>query len=310
MQHTIAFYNIENLFDTFNDPFTNDDDFLPTSNKKWNRKKYEKKIYKVGSVIPQIGDGKHDLHPAIVGLAEVENSLVLGDLINSDALKAINYGFIHFNSLDERGIDVALLYDKDIFKPHDSRTFNVFIQDETGNIDFTRDILLVSGTLNGEMLHLLVNHWPSRREGQDETAYKRMAAANKVVEIVNNLRAEDPHAKVIIMGDFNDNPDDESIRHLVKTVGLYNPMETLRSYNKGSVTHRFTWNVFDQIMITPNFFETEEGTLKFENGAIFDAHFLTQYNGKYKGHPYRTFVGSKHKNGYSDHFPVYVTLKQ
>lgn len=310
MQYTIAFYNIENLFDIHNDPFTNDDDFLPTSDKRWTQKKYDRKIYKIGSVISQIGTDENTTPPAIVGLAEVENKRVLKDLLASKDLQSINYDYVHYNSLDERGIDVALIYNKDVFTVISSETFNIFITDEDGEIDFTRDVLLVSGMLGGEEIHIIVNHWPSRREGEEASSYKRVLAAQKNIEVVNRLKQENPNSKIIVMGDFNDNPDDDSVEELVAGANLYNPMQNLRSIDKGSLNHDFNWNVFDQIMVSINFLETKPNTLKFSDANIFDSKFLTQYNGKYKGQPYRTFVGKKYKGGFSDHFPVFIELRK
>ncbi|TDY13414.1 endonuclease/exonuclease/phosphatase family protein [Meridianimaribacter flavus] len=310
MQYTIAFYNIENLFDIHNDPFTNDDDFLPTSDKRWTQKKYDRKIYKIGSVISQIGTDENTTPPAIVGLAEVENKRVLKDLLASKDLQSINYDYVHYNSLDERGIDVALIYNKDVFTVNSSETFNIFITDEDGEIDFTRDVLLVSGMLGEEEIHIIVNHWPSRREGEEASSYKRVLAAQKNIEVVNRLKQENPNSKIIVMGDFNDNPDDDSVEELVAGANLYNPMQNLRSIDKGSLNHDFNWNVFDQIMVSINFLETKPSTLKFSDANIFDSKFLTQYNGKYKGQPYRTFVGKKYKGGFSDHFPVFIELKK
>jgi len=310
MQYTIAFYNIENLFDIHNDPFTNDDDFLPTSDKRWTQKKYDRKIYKIGSVISQIGTDENTTPPAIVGLAEVENKRVLKDLLASKDLQSINYDYVHYNSLDERGIDVALIYNKDVFTVNSSETFNIFITDEDGEIDFTRDVLLVSGMLGGEEIHIIVNHWPSRREGEEASSYKRVLAAQKNIEVVNRLKQENPNSKIIVMGDFNDNPNDDSVEELVAGANLYNPMQNLRSIDKGSLNHDFNWNVFDQIMVSINFLETKPSTLKFSDANIFDSKFLTQYNGKYKGQPYRTFVGKKYKGGFSDHFPVFIELKK
>ncbi|WP_335972749.1 endonuclease/exonuclease/phosphatase family protein [Gaetbulibacter jejuensis] len=310
MQYTIAFYNIENLFDIHNDPFTNDDDFLPTSDKRWTQKKYDRKIYKIGSVISQIGTDENTTPPAIVGLAEVENKRVLKDLLASKDLQSINYDYVHYNSLDERGIDVALIYNKDVFTVNSSETFNIFITDEDGEIDFTRDVLLVSGMLGEEEIHIIVNHWPSRREGEEASSYKRVLAAQKNIEVVNRLKQENPNSKIIVMGDFNDNPNDDSVEELVAGANLYNPMQNLRSIDKGSLNHDFNWNVFDQIMVSINFLETKPNTLKFSDANIFDSKFLTQYNGKYKGQPYRTFVGKKYKGGFSDHFPVFIELRK
>ena len=306
--YTIAFYNIENLFDTENDPLTNDDDFLPTSAKRWTYKRYENKLRKLGSVISQIGeeDGKS---PVIVGLAEVENNKVLMDLINSEHLEDLGYNFVHFDSLDERGIDVALIYKEAFFKVENSETFSVYLQNEEGLRDYTRDVLLVEGQLGNEKLHIIVNHWSSRREGEKETEHKRLAAAKGVNSVIARLKNEQSNAKIIVMGDFNDNPDNDSLMLLEKESNLYNPFSTVLSYNKGSLNHNFQWNMFDQILFTGNFFDPDGSNLKFVKADVFNSKFVTQYHGKYKGQPFRTYVGKKYKGGYSDHFPVYVQFK-
>lgn len=308
--HAIAFYNLENLFDIRNDPQTNDDDFLPTSTKKWTYKRYENKLRKLGYTIANIGETETGKHPIMVGLAEVENDKVLNDLLASDYLNDINYAFVHYDSLDERGIDVALIYDPRYFKVTHSETYSIHLVDDDGSPDYTRDILLVTGLLEDEEIHVIVNHWSSRREGENETENKRMAASNKVIEIIDGLKAKNNHAKIMVMGDFNDDPTNNSITHLVKTQDLFNPMETLLSYSRGSTSHHFRWNLFDQIIITKNFFETKANGFTFQEANIFDDDFLKLFHGKYKGKPFRTYVGKKYKGGYSDHFPVYAILKK
>ncbi|MEZ4855419.1 MAG: endonuclease [Gelidibacter sp.] len=308
--HTIAFYNIENLFDVNDDPLTNDNDFLPSSAKHWDKKRYERKLYKSGLVISKIGFDALQKPPTIIGLAEIENDAVLENLIQTSELKPYNYGFVHYDSSDERGIDVALLYNKDDFTLEHSETFEVLIKDDFDVRDYTRDILLVSGVLEGEKLHFIVNHWPSRHEGSDVTAFKRKIAANKVIEIITKIRLENTDAKIIVMGDFNDNPNDESVKHLKNMASLYNPMETLWSNDRGSVNFNFKWIQFDQILFTTNFFEPNPKEFAFHKADIFDDAFLTQYKGKYKGQPFRTYVGKKYKGGFSDHFPVYIQLKK
>jgi len=306
---TIAFYNIENLFDIYDDKRTNDNDFLPTSDKRWTQKRYDRKIYKLGAVISKIGFNVTGQPPAIIGLAEVENKKVIQDLLESEDLKEYHYKYVHFDSNDERGIDVALLYNDDLFKVLSSEIFTVLLEDDDGNRDFTRDILLVSGSLNGEDIHVVVNHWPSRREGEKESAPKRFESAKKANEVLVKLHDNHSDPKVIVMGDFNDNPNDESVKFLTNEQSLFNPMETLFSYEEGSLNHKFKWNLFDQIMITTNFFETKKDACKFDEAHIFGDKFLTQYNGKFEGHPYRTYVGKKYKGGFSDHFPVFIILK-
>jgi predicted extracellular nuclease len=307
--YTIAFYNIENLFDIHNDPLTNDDDFLPTSVKRWTPKRYKNKLEKLGSVISRIGGGDTEMAPVVIGLAEVENQKVLLDLVQSKNLIKEDYSFIHFDSSDERGIDVALLYKSSHFVVKSSETFSVYLQNEEGQQDYTRDILLVQGKLNNENLNIIVNHWSSRREGEKETEHKRIAAANVVNSIIYKLKKSNENAKVIVMGDFNDNPNNKSLSLIEKESNLYNPFKTVWSRDKGSLNHDFSWNLFDQILITYNFFETNNSLLSFDCANVFNNKSLTQYHGKYKGQPFRTYVGKKYKGGYSDHFPVFIQIK-
>lgn len=308
--YTIAFYNVENLFDVIDDPDTHDDDFLPGSEKRWTNKRYKKKIYKLGTAISQIGKKRSRKPPVLVGLAEVENKKVLNDLIDTNNLEDYKYGYVHYDSPDERGIDVALLYQKEHFKVINSQSISIDITVERDDPDYTRDILLVEGELNDEHIFIIVNHWSSRREGAKETEFKRIIAAEKVIEICKSIRDKDSDAKVIVMGDFNDDPSSNSIQQLTNTLDLYNPMETLLSYTRGSLNHKFKWNIFDQIMISTNFFETEKQSHSFSKADIFDEEFLQIYKGKFKKQPFRTFVGAKYKGGYSDHFPVFIQLKK
>lgn len=306
---TIAFYNLENLFDIYDDEQTNDGDFLPTSSKKWTKKRYERKIYKLGSAISKIGFEITQRPPALVGLAEVENDLVLKDLVHSQDLASYNYGYVHYDSKDERGIDVALLYNKDAFKVESSDTFSIYIKTLEGDRDFTRDILLVSGILDGDPIHVIVNHWPSRHNGNEETSYKRVIAAKKVLEIVAKLRSVDESPKIIIIGDFNDNPNDESIKLLTDKTNLFNTTEILWSRGRGTESHDFQWNLFDQIFISSNFLNLSQVGYQFDHANIFDEKFVTKFHGRFKGQPFRTYVGKKYAGGFSDHFPIYIILK-
>lgn len=310
LKHTIAFYNLENLFDIANDLKTNDDDFLPTNAKKWTTKRYANKLRKLGFAISNIGFKETDRHPAIIGLAEVENDIVLKDLIDSKHLCDYHYNFVHYDSLDERGIDVALLYDPTCFTVTNSETFSVPLINEEGSPDYTRDILLVTGLLEEEEIHVIVNHWSSRREGENETEQKRLAASNKVEEIIFSIKTTNDNPKIIVIGDFNDDPTNKSIQQLVQNQDLFNPMESLLSYSRGSTSHNFKWNLFDQIMFTKNFLATYPHTFSFSMANIFDDDFLKLFNGKYKGKPYRTYIGKKYQGGYSDHFPVYAILQK
>ena len=306
---TVAFYNLENLFDIYDDKLTNDDDFLPTSTKKWTKKRYERKIYKLGSAISKIGLETTKRPPTLVGLAEVENDLVLKDLIHSQDLSGYNYGYVHYHSKDERGIDVALLYDKDAFKVESSDTYSIYIKTLEGERDFTRDILLVSGILDSDPIHVIVNHWPSRHNGDQETSYKRVIAAKKVLEIIARLKSVHETPDIIVMGDFNDNPNSESIQFLTENTNLFNATETLWTRGRGTESHDFQWNLFEQIFISDNLKSAGKKGYHFDHANIFDEKFVTKFHGRFKGQPFRTYVGKKYVGGFSDHFPIYIILK-
>lgn len=306
--HTIAFYNTENLFDIYIDKKTIDEDFSPKASKNWTEKRYRQKISNVGSVIAKIGFDTAHKPPSLIGLAEVENDTVLKDLMESDHLKGFDYGFIHFDSMDERGIDVALLYNKDEFELENAKNIPLHIEETSGKIDLTRDILMVTGLLEGKRIHMLLNHWPSRHEGRDHTEFKRIIAASKLSELISSIRSEDSDAQIIVLGDFNDNPNSLSILKLKNENSLFNTTESHWSFSCGSVNHRSAWILFDQILVTSNFLEEGKGPYKFHNSNIFDESFLKQGDGKYKGQPNRTYAGQKYMGGYSDHFPVYLQI--
>ncbi|EAR02665.1 endonuclease/exonuclease/phosphatase family protein [Maribacter sp. HTCC2170] len=307
--HTIAFYNLENLFDTIDDPETMDDDFTPEGFKKWTPKRYKKKVYKLAKTISEIGLESANRPPALVGIAEVENEMVVQDLINAEPLRKTAYDYVHYDSPDERGIDTGLLYHRDYFEVLFSEPITLMVYNPDGARDTTRDILYVHGKLNGEVVHVFVNHWPSRRDGEEETGYKRVEAAKTIKFKMAQIEEQFENPNYIIMGDFNDNPDSKSIQLLLEDSNLYNPMEKLGSPERGSANYRRSWSLFDQIMVSHNFFNYEKGTHSFAHANIFDDNLLTEWKGKFKGTPFRTYAGRKYIGGYSDHFPVYIQLK-
>ncbi|WP_248396478.1 endonuclease [Bizionia sp. M204] len=307
---TIAFYNTENLFDIYNDRSRHDRDYLPNSERRWTKKRYQNKLNKIGLAISKIGLAETGNLPSIIGLAEVENGKVIRDLLDTTHLKNSPYDYVHFNSKDERGMDVAFIYNTTKFTVTHSEIYAIQFERPEGGDDFTRDILLVTGMLQGETISVLVNHWSSRREGTQLSEVKRLQASEKVSEIIKDIQTKQADAKIIIMGDFNDDPHCKSITQLIENNNLFNPMNTLRSYNRGSLVHHRKWHLFDQIMFTMPFFESRANHLEFESANIFDAFFLKEYKGRYKGTPFRTYAGEKHKGGYSDHFPVYMMLKK
>lgn len=300
----IGFYNLENLFDTVDDPKTLDDDFTEFSKKNWNEKRFRKKIKKLARVISSIGyqDIKHP--PVLLGVAEVENAAVLDDLVASKFLHRKGYDYVHFDSPDERGIDNALIYRKDYFSVVKKEAYAVYLTDEMGERDYTRDILYVHGMLEDQSLHILINHWPSRRKGTSETEHKRITAAERNLEIIERIYEEEANARIVIMGDFNDDPHNESVKRLI-TQRFYNPMEVLLTKYEGTLRHKDVWHLFDQIIISHNFLQGHNNPFQFKSAKIFSPNEIKEYKGKFKGLPFRTYGGKKYLGGFSDHFPVY-----
>ncbi|WP_203256279.1 endonuclease/exonuclease/phosphatase family protein [Hyunsoonleella ulvae] len=316
--HTIAFYNLENLFDTINDPLKFDE-YSPIMELKANRENvYLQKIKNMARVISEIGMEDTQNAPAILGVCEVENSTVLEHLINDSLLIKKDYGIVHYDSPDARGIDVALLYQKNLFTPTNSRTYELKIyDDQDGTRVTTRDQLVVSGQLEDEIIHIIINHWPSRRGGEARSRPKRIAAAKLNKHIIDSLQTQDPYAKICIMGDFNDNPNNPSIKHILNTErkrknvrfkGLYNPYENFYRDGLGTTAYRDNWSLFDQIIISKPLLEKEYSSLRYYKAGVFNKNYLITSNGKYKGYPYRSWNYSGFSNGYSDHFPVYMYL--
>ncbi len=307
---TIAFYNVENLFDTINHPNTFDDDFTPNGKNRYNSKVYHQKINNIGQTIYTIGRSKSKMSPVLIGLAEIENDSVLQDLMTLSKLKNYPYRSIHFNSPDQRGIDVALLYQKKYFKPIHQEKFEVKLWNDLGQRIYTRDILLVSGVLDDELIHLIIGHWPSRRGGQQKSAPKRQKAAYVTQQIVNRLQEEYSNPKIILMGDFNDNPTNQSLLTLTQQNDslFYNPMLTMYKNGLNSLGYRDRLYLFDQILVSPNLCGTSYSNFKYYQAGIFNPDVLIQSTGKYKGYPLRSFENNKYVNGYSDHFPVYIYL--
>lgn len=316
--HTIAFYNVENLFDTINDP-NKFDEASPIMEMKFNRQEvYKKKVKNMARVISEIGADVSNNSPAVIGLAEVENREVVEDLANDDALYKEDYGIVHFDSPDARGIDVALMYKKALFSPIDVSNHELKIYDDiTRKRVYTRDQLLVSGKLDGELIHIIVSHWPSRSGGEARSRPKRLAAARLNKRIIDSLQAIDPYAKIFSMGDLNDDPTNQSLKDILKAEkdkedvqlkGIYNPMEGFFRKGLGSNAYRDAWSLFDQILITKPLLETDYSSFRFYKAGIFNKLYLTNKKGRYKGYPWRSFADGGFTDGFSDHFPVYVHI--
>ena len=285
----VAFYNVENLFDTVDDPNNKwDEARTPDGEDRWTEKKYQIKLNNLAKVLPQIGSEFTNQHPAILGLCEVENRQVLIDLLSTEAMKELNYGIIHFDSKDWRGIDVALLFDTTKFIPRSAKTYPLKVN-YRGNPSFSRDVLVVFGFLNKEPINFIVNHWPSRGGGQPSIA-QRYKAGELNRKIIDSIMDINPMSKIITMGDFNDNPDDPSIKIALKTESeiekvtpsvLFNPMEIL-------YTEKYYWTnyyqgagyMLDQLIVSGSLLD-EKSKLKYLKAGVFNKRWLI--NGKEKG---------------------------
>lgn len=303
--HSIAFYNLENLFDTLDNPATNDREFLPDSEKAWNTKKYYNKLDSLAKVISMIGDKDG---PEVLGLCEMENLVVLQDLKQRAVLKNYSYQIAHIESNDRRGIDVALFFKPD-YLLDTAIAIQVEIEDEP---DFlTRNILYVRlKDKKKNLFHFYVNHWPSRYGGREESNYKRMAASNTLKTHFMEILKNDPEADIIIMGDFNDETTDESLKNLRGPI--INVFSDLDSAEKGSYRYRDNWNMLDQILISPSLNDGNKPDYIPNSAGIFEKDWLKQKgeDNKYKGYPLRTWGGRLYLGGFSDHFPVHIKIRK
>jgi predicted extracellular nuclease len=315
---TIAFYNVENLFDINDDPSPGDDEFLPLSDKTWDKKRYEKKVKDVAGTLGSLN--KTEL-PAIIGLAEVENRLVLEDLVKESPLRRGRYEIVHFDSRDERGIDVALLYRPEEFTMVESRIISVNFS--FAPLDMTRDILYVRGLLDdGRSYHIYVNHWPSRSGEARESEMKRISAAAALRKDIDNILNFESDARIIIMGDFNDEPTNMSLMQVLNATNkrknhtyrdLFNLMyDGHNSGNIGTISYRDNWQMFDQIIVSFSMFANDGGyNTDFSEGKIYDSEELLFTNPETGAvSPNRTFGGNRYYGGVSDHLPVYMILKK
>ena len=308
-----VFYNVENLFDTSNDPEKRDDDFTPEGKNRWTPGRYETKLQRISKTL--IATGGFDA-PDMVGICEVENRTVLEDLTKSTALSKYDYGIIHQDSDDSRGIDVAFLYRRDRVSIIDYNYLKIDFGDSTERP--TRDILMLHILLpNSDTLHAFINHWPSRYGGHLATDHKRMAAAKTVRAKVDSLTAANPQAKIAICGDFNDHPQDESIQKGLKALPdngneegvLYNLMWSKR-LDEG--THKFAgeWGVLDMFIVSHGLYKTNTSQTKVLSCRIFNEDFLLVEEGIQLGHkPFRTYQGPKYLGGFADHLPIILDLK-
>lgn len=306
------FYNVENLYDTVNDPKINDDEFTPAGKVPWTKERLETKVNHTAQVISEITS---PAMPDLVGFAEIENQLVLEMLTSSAALSKTKYSIVHYDSPDERGIDVAMLYNPSTFKVVSSEPLHVTLPDN----DLTRDILYVKGKLNsGEILHVFINHWPSRREGSEISAAKRMAAATVLRAKIDAIQKLEKSPNILILGDFNDEPSDKSITEGVKVLSpeqaisnnnLYGLLYPEFKKGEGSLFYK-DWDLFDQIIVSGNMLSNKKGLrTSVTDAGIFNAEYLLFKSKNGEARPNRTMSSDKYFGGYSDHLPVYVKFE-
>lgn len=311
---SIAFYNLENLFDTIDSPIEGDFNWTPGGDKIWNTKRYNLKLENLAYVISNLDGNPNATGPDILGVCEVENRSVLEDLVAVPLMKTSDYGIVHFDSPDHRGIDVGLLYRKKAFEPQNTRTATLTFNNEHSH---TRDQLVVSGLLYGESIHVIVNHWPSRRGGPEASNTKRTQAAKLTKSITDSIYKVDRKAKIVIMGDFNDDPSNNSIIDIIgakssskglKKGEFFNPMASLLTPTRGTLCYKDEWFLFDQILFSSYWFKSQG--FNFSHAEIFDDEKVKVASGKYKGHPLRTHAGKLYLKGYSDHFAVYSMVEK
>ena len=313
----VAFYNLENLYDTENDPKVNDDEFTPTGPYRYTEEIYHQKLHNLATVISQLATDVTPDGPALIGHAEVENAKVLQDLIDQPELRDRHYQFVHFNSPDYRGIDVAMIYNPRYFKVLKAEALYTDIAATGEKGGKTRDVLHVTGVLSGDTTHVFVNHWPSRRGGEAASAPLRAIAANVSKHVIDSLMRVNPETHVILMGDLNDDPTDASLvkvlgakgdKNKVKVNELYNPFVAFYNQGIGTLGYNDAWDLFDQIIVSGAFLQKNDAHWQFYKAEVFNRDFLKEKFGQYKGYPHRSFSGNTWINGYSDHFPTLVYI--
>lgn len=310
----IGFYNVENLFDTIDDPLKNDEQFLPEGDNRWNSERYHDKLNNLAKVISEMA--KLDGGLVVLGVSEIENEQVMLDLAATELLKPYHLSVCHHESPDRRGVDVAFFYDASRFKILGTRAFPTIVPN---NPDFiTRDQWLMTGVLDGtDTLDIVVNHWPSKSGGEQRSLPGRMAAGQLGRSIADSVLHSRPNAKFIYMGDLNDNPTSKCILKAMETktkpeqltqYDLYNPMWKMFRDGIGSYVYRDSPEMLDNIIISGGLVNAAPGSYKFRSANIFRRSFMVTQTGSYTGYPFRTFAGGNYQGGYSDHLPVYIVL--
>lgn len=336
--HTVAFYNFENLFDTINGP-NNDEEWLPNGAQNWTFSKYKQKLHNLARVLSEIGTTDNPNNaPTLIGGCEIENRGVLEDLVKEPLLINKDYGIVHFESPDKRGIDVAFLYQKKHFKPASYKNIPLLIyrnqlnasakekndkddaSDDKSEVDknldrvYTRDILLVTGFLDGEEINVMVNHWPSRSGGEKKSSPFREAAGRLNRKIMDSIYKINPNAKIITMGDLNDGSYNKSVKEGigakrkkedVKSFGIYNPFEEMFYKGNATLFYRDAGDIFDQIMVSETLIRKDYSSYNYWKAGIYNKPYMITTVGQYKGYPLRH---SANEIGYSDHYPTYIYL--
>lgn len=313
----VGFYNLENFYDTIDNPIVNDEEFTPAGPKNYNSSIYWDKVLHLATVISQMGTDVNADGPAILGVAEIENDTVLNDLIHHKLLAKRNYQIVHYDSRDARGVDVAMLYNPKYFSVEASDKLFVKLPSGTKDAYYTRDILWVKGKLDGETIYVYVNHWPSRSGGEERSVPAREAAAQVCRNHMDSILKIDPTAKFIVMGDLNDDPINKSVTKVinakgkkddVKEGGMFNPWMELYKKGIGTLAYQDAWGLFDQILISYPWLNKDQKGFFYYQQHIFNKEFMVENVGRYKGYPMRTWDGNTYRGGYSDHFPTYLVL--
>lgn len=312
----VAFYNLENLFDTINNNGKYDLEFSPAGARQWNGAKYRSKINRLATAIAAMTTQTTPMGPAVIGVSEIENKSVLDDLVRAEPIRKWRLQVVHHDSPDRRGVDVGLLYNPRMFRPINVTNHRLTIP---GNDSFrTRDQMCVCGVMGGDTIAVIVNHWPSRLGGQERSSYLREAAADLSHSIADSLWRINPNIGVIVMGDLNDDPMDRSVaRNLgarkeakgVEPHGFYNPWWKKLDEGVGTLAYDSSWNLFDQIIVSGNLLKhNNPDGLHYWKCQVNNFDFLIDREGKRQGYPKRTYASGQWLDGYSDHFPTEIFL--
>ena len=297
-ERSIIFYNVENLFDTIDDPKKDDSEFLPASANKWNSEKYFEKLNHINKVIDSI-----NTPPLIIGLVEIENATVVRDIVKHSAKMKNSYGVVHYDSPDERGIDVAMIYDSSTLKLIESGFIRYSLPDTA--YSHTRDIVWAKYKKGKEIIYAMVNHWPSRRSGEKESEGNRIIAATAARKFIDSLMLKDPNVKIVFMGDLNDHPEDKAPKIIYEK--LTQMIYPKSGYFGGSYCYKNQWEVLDHVMVSPAFITKKKIKVLKDSGKIYSFDFLiTEYKGAKV--PFRTYGSKEYLAGYSDHLPVSITV--